>query len=128
LTKLSAPVRLLQAEVAVRQADLRAHSDDLNAIAHQRGVSAYPKELAMFAKAAIALVLLIGPASSGLGTPMHMQTVSILDQRLDALAGAMRAVTSQGLFAEEYDAILEAAQDDPQLREKIIEHMIASPK
>src|SRR4029453_573259 len=98
---------------------------DLNAIAHQRGVSAYPKELAMFAKAAIALVLLIGPASSGLGTPMHMQTVRIVDERLDALAGAMRAVTSQGLFAEEYDAILEAAQDDPQLREKIIEHIIA---
>jgi hypothetical protein len=40
----------------------------------------------------------------------------------------MRAATSQGLFAEEYDAILEAAQDDPQLREKIIEHIIASPK
>jgi hypothetical protein len=82
----------------------------------------------MFAKAAIALVLLVGPASSGLGTPMHMQTVSIPDLRLDALEGAMRAVTSQGLFAEEYDAILEAAQDDPKLREKIIEHMIASPK
>jgi hypothetical protein len=54
--------------------------------------------------------------------------VSIPDQRLDALAGAMRAVTSQGLFAKEYDAILEAAQDDPQLREKIIEHIVASPK
>ena len=91
-------------------------------------MSAYPKEPAMFAKAAIALVLLVGTASSGLGTPMHMQTVSIPDQRLDDLAGAMRAVTSQGLFAEEYDAILEAAQDDPHLREKIIEHIMAFPK
>jgi hypothetical protein len=82
----------------------------------------------MFAKAAIALVLLVGTASSGLGTPMHMQNVSIPDQRLDALAGPMRAVTSQGLFAEEYDAILEVAQDDPQLREKVIEHTVAFPK
>jgi hypothetical protein len=82
----------------------------------------------MFAQAAIALLLLVGTASSGLAAPMHVQTVSILDQKLDALAEAMRAVTSQGLFAEEYDAILQAVQDDPQLREKIIEHMIASPK
>jgi hypothetical protein len=82
----------------------------------------------MFAQAAIALLLLVGTASSGLAAPMHVQTVSILDQKLDALAEAMRAVTSQGLFAEEYDAILQAMQDDPQLREKIIEHMIASPK
>jgi hypothetical protein len=82
----------------------------------------------MFAQAAIALLLLVGTASSGLAAPMHVQTVSIPDQKLDALAEAMRAVTSQGLFAEEYDAILQAVQDDPQLREKIIEHMIASPK
>jgi hypothetical protein len=82
----------------------------------------------MFAQAAIALLLLVGTASSGLAAPMHVQTVSIPDQKLDDLAEAMRAVASQGLFAEEYDAILQAAQDDPQLREKIIEHMIASPK
>ena len=81
----------------------------------------------MFAKAAIALVVLVGTASSGLAAPMHVQTVSVPDQMFDALSAAMRAVTSQGLFAEEYDAILEAAQDDPQLREKIIEHTIASP-
>jgi len=37
-------VRPFQVEVSVRQADLRAHSGDLNAIAHQRGVSAYPKQ------------------------------------------------------------------------------------
>ena len=82
----------------------------------------------MFTKAAIALVLMVGTASSGLAAQMHVQTASVPDQKLDALAAAMRAVTSQGLFAEEYDAILEAAQDDPQLRKKIIEHMIASPK
>jgi len=82
----------------------------------------------MFAQAAIALVLLVGTASSGLAAPMHVQTASIPDQKLDALAAAMRAVTSEGLFAEEYDAILEAARNDPQLREKIIEQILASPK
>ena len=82
----------------------------------------------MLAKAAIALVLLVGTGSTGPTAPMHVQTVSTTDQKFDALAGAMRAVTSQGLFAEEYDAILEAAQDDPPLREKVIEHTIAFPK
>jgi len=66
----------------------------------------------MFAKAAIVLILLAGNTSNELA--------SISDQKLDALAAAVRAVTSQGLFAEEYDAILEVAQYDPQLREKII--------
>jgi len=55
-------------------------------------------------------------------------TVSIRDQKLDALAAALRAATGEGLFAEEYDAILEAAQDDTELREKVIEHMVASQK
>ena len=82
----------------------------------------------MLAKAAIALVLLVGTASTGPAAPVHVQIVSITDQKFDALAGATRAVTSQGLFAEEYDAILEVAQDDPQLREKVIEHTIALPK
>ena len=81
----------------------------------------------MLAKAAIALVLLVGTASSGLAVPIQMQTASIPDQKLDRLAAAMRAIT-QGLFAEEYDAILEVAQDDPQLREKIIEHIMGPPK
>ena len=80
----------------------------------------------MFANAAIALVLLVGTVSSGLAAPMHVQTVSVPEQKFEALAAAMRALTSQGLFAEEYDVILEAAEDDPQLREKIIEHIIAS--
>jgi len=61
-------------------------------------------------------------------TTAHAQTASIPDQKLDALATAMRALTSQGLFAEEYDAILEAAQDDPHLRKKIIEHILALPE
>src|SRR5213593_2515563 len=95
----------------------------------QGGVSAYPdRRPAMFAKAAFALVLLVGTASSGLAAPMDVQTVSVLDQKFEALAAAMRAATSQGLFAEEYDLILEATQDDPELREKIIEHIIESPK
>jgi Domain of unknown function (DUF4168) len=75
----------------------------------------------MCTKAAIALILLVGTVSSGLASPPQ-------NQMLDALAVAMRAVTSQGLFAEEYEAILEAAQDDPQLREKIVEHLTESPK
>jgi len=92
-------------------------------------VSAYLKqEASHVGEAAIALVLLVGTASSGPAAPMHVQTVSITDQKFDDLAGAMRAVTSQGLFAKEYDAILEVAQDDPQLREKVIEHAIAFPK
>jgi hypothetical protein len=78
----------------------------------------------MFAKAAIALVLLVGAASSGLAAPMNVQTVSTLDRKFDAFAAAMRDITAQGLFAEEYEAILEAAQDDPQLREKIIEYIV----
>ena len=82
----------------------------------------------MFAKAAIALVLLVSTASSGLVVPVQMQTASIPDQKLDRLAAAMRAAITQGLFAEEYDAILDVAQDDPQLREKIIEHIIGPPK
>jgi hypothetical protein len=82
----------------------------------------------MFAKAAIALVLGVGTASSGLVVPMQMQTASIPDQKLDRLAAAMGAAITQGLFAEEYDAILEGAQDDPQLREKIIEHIMGPLK
>jgi len=74
----------------------------------------------MFAKAAIVLILLVGNTSNGL--------TSIPDQKLDALAEAVRAVTSEGLFAEEYDAILEVAQGDPQLREQIIEQIIASSR
>jgi hypothetical protein len=75
----------------------------------------------MYTKTAIVLTLLVGTASSGLASPPQNQT-------LDALAAAMRTVTSQGLFAEEYEAILEVAQDDPQLREKIAEHLMAFPK
>jgi hypothetical protein len=82
----------------------------------------------MFAKAAIALVLLVGAASSGLAAPMNVQTVSTLNQKFDALAAVMRDITAEGLFAEEYDAILELAQDDPQLRDKIIEYILTPPK
>ena len=76
----------------------------------------------MFVKTAIVLVLLVGIASSELGAPVHAQTANIPDQKLNALAAAIRAVTGQGLFAEEYDAILEVAQDNPHLWQKIIEH------
>jgi hypothetical protein len=75
----------------------------------------------MYTKAAIALILLIGTVSSGLASPPQNQT-------LDGLAAAMRIAIGQGLFAEEYDTILEVAQNDPQFREKIIEHLVASPK
>jgi uncharacterized protein YdbL (DUF1318 family) len=71
----------------------------------------------MYSKAAIALILLVGTMSSGLASPPQ-----------NALAVAMRAATSQGLFAEEYEAILEAAQDDPELRKKIVEHLTELPK
>ena len=74
----------------------------------------------MLAKAAIALILLVGDTSNGLA--------SIPEQKLDVLAAVVRALTSEGLFAEEYDAILEEAQGDPQLREKIIEQIVASPR
>jgi hypothetical protein len=76
----------------------------------------------MLAKTAIVPVLLVGIVSSVLGAPVHAQTASIPDQKLSALAAAIRAVTGPGLFAEEYDAILEMAQDNPHLRQKIIEH------
>ena len=82
----------------------------------------------MLAKAAIALVLLVGTPLSGLAAPMNVQTVSIPDQKEDALTAAMRIVTSQGLFAEEYDLVLEAVQNDPTVREKIMEHMMAPPE
>jgi hypothetical protein len=39
-----------------------------------------------------------------------------------------KAVTDQGLSLEEYTAILEVAQDDPQLRQKIIERIQAPAK
>jgi hypothetical protein len=96
----------------------------------------------MLAKTTLAIALAIATASSALAdrgstnavwsgrlddtmpTMMRPQTASIPDQKRDALAAALR----EGLFAEEYDAILEAAQDDPKLREKIIEHILTSPK
>ena len=84
-----------------------------------------------WALAAVCLSTMPDTAVAGserLGDTMHTQAARILDQKLDALAEAMRAVTGHGLFAEEYDAILEAAQDDPQLREKVIEHIMAPPK
>jgi hypothetical protein len=74
----------------------------------------------MYTKTAIVLILLVSATSSGLASPPR-------NLKLDALAAEMRAVTSQGLFAEEYDAILEVAQNDPQFREKIVEHLMAAP-
>jgi hypothetical protein len=40
----------------------------------------------------------------------------LLDEAVNALA---KAVTDQGLSVEEYDSILEVAQNDPDVREKI---------
>jgi hypothetical protein len=70
----------------------------------------------MFAKTAIALVLLVGTASN---VPAAPKTYNPAHDVFD-----LRALTDRGLFAEEYDAILEAAQHDPQLREKIIERIM----
>jgi hypothetical protein len=39
-----------------------------------------------------------------------------------------KAVTDQGLSVEEYTAILQVAEDDPQLRQKIIDRIQASAK
>ena len=72
----------------------------------------------MFAKTGIALVLLVGTASSVLAAP-KTTAHDVFEPR---------ALTDQGLFAEEYDAILEAAQHDPQLRAKIIEQIMGAPK
>ena len=76
----------------------------------------------MFAKTAIALVLLVGTASSVLAAPKTYSTNPAYDEF------NMRALTDQGLFAEEFDAILEAAQHDPQLRAKIFELIFGEPK
>jgi hypothetical protein len=72
----------------------------------------------MFATA-IALVLLVGTASSVLAAPKTYGTNPAHD---------VSALTDQGLFAEEYDAILEAAQHDRELRAKIIERIMGAPK
>jgi hypothetical protein len=82
----------------------------------------------MYPNAVILLTLLVGPAWNGLASPPQVQIAGAPEQRLDALTEVMRAVTNQGLFAEEYDAILDVAQGDAQLREKIIEQIIASLK
>jgi hypothetical protein len=46
----------------------------------------------------------------------------------EASSAIEKAVTDQGLSVEEYTAILEVAQDDPQLRQKIIERIQAPAK
>jgi hypothetical protein len=55
-------------------------------------------------------------------------TAIIPDPKVETLATATRTLTDQGLFAEEYDAILEVAQGDPQLFAKIIERIIELAK
>jgi hypothetical protein len=82
----------------------------------------------MLAKVTIVAILLIGVTSTGMASSTPLQIASMSDQKLDALAAMVRAVTSQGLFAEEYDALLEVAQEDPQLRETIMRHLETSPR
>jgi hypothetical protein len=61
-------------------------------------------------------------------SPARTKSMAVIgDQKPDA-AAAIRAITDQGLFAEEYDAILEAAQDDPQLFAKIVECITRAAK
>jgi hypothetical protein len=71
----------------------------------------------MFAKTGIALVMLVGAASSVLAAPKTYSTNPAHD-----------AFDLPGLFAEEYDTLLEAAQQDPELRKKIIERLMDAPK
>jgi Domain of unknown function (DUF4168) len=49
----------------------------------------------------------------------------IASEAMDALA---KAVTDQGLSVEEYDSILEVAQNDPDVREKIRQRIRPSAK
>ena len=49
----------------------------------------------------------------------------ILNEAVNALA---KAVTDQGLSVEEYDSILEVAQNDPEIREKIRQRIRPSAK
>jgi Domain of unknown function (DUF4168) len=49
----------------------------------------------------------------------------IANEAMDALA---KAVTDQGLSVEEYDSILEVAQNDPDVREKIRQRIRHSAK
>src|SRR5205823_9583975 len=49
----------------------------------------------------------------------------ILNEAVNALA---KAVTDQGLSVEEYDSILEVAQNDPDVREKIRQRIRPSAK
>jgi hypothetical protein len=71
------------------------------------------------------------PQAEALQRPLTSRTHStaiVPDPKVVALATATRAVTDQGLFAEEYDAILEAAQNDPQLFAKVIERIMEPAK
>ena len=74
----------------------------------------------MFAKTGIVLVLLVGTALSMLAAPKTYSTAHDVFE--------VRALTDQGLFAEEYDAILEAVQHDLELRKKVIERLMGDPK
>ena len=55
--------------------------------------------------------------------PAQTKSMAVIRDQKPDVAAAIRAITEQGLFAEEYDAILEAAQDNPQLFAKIVECM-----
>ena len=49
----------------------------------------------------------------------------IANEAINALA---KAITDQGLSVEEYDSILEVAQNDPEVREKIRQRIRPSAK
>ena len=44
----------------------------------------------------------------------------------DAIAALVKAVTDQGLSADEYDAIIERAQTDAMLRQKLVARLSPS--
>lgn len=61
-------------------------------------------------------------------SPSQTKSMAVIRHQKPDAAGAIRAITDQGLFAEEYDAILEAAQDDPQLFARIVECIAGAAK
>ena len=87
----------------------------------------------------LAAGVFVPPANAQVQSPspgLSEQAPNISDQKLDAAAAAIervaslkqdyeavnalaKAITDQGLSVEEYDSILQVAQNDPDVREKI---------
>jgi len=77
------------------------------------------------AAAAIEQVALLAGLSTADGGGAPADKERILNEAVNTLA---KAVTDQGLSVEEYDSILEVAQNDPDVREKIRQRIRPSAK